>query len=97
MGHSIPTRGGPAAIGDELQFTRRDMFGLAAQETIAAMPPGARAVNSGNQLDYGAHISLAPMPDRLQAPGPYAGASSFDRIAGCPYTAPYEELTLRSS
>jgi hypothetical protein len=97
MGYSIPTRGGPAAVGNDLQFTRRDMLGLAAQGTIAAMPPSARAVSSGNQLDYGAHNSLAPMPEQLLAHGPYAGASSFGRMAEFPYTAPYEELTLKSS
>ncbi len=29
--------------------------------------------------------------------GPRVGKSNFDRIAGFPYTAPYEDLTLKSS
>ena len=29
--------------------------------------------------------------------GPRVGESNFDRIAGFPYTAPYEDLTLKSS
>ena len=104
MGSSIRSRGGPAAVGNDLPFTRRDMFGLAAPGAIATMPCPARVAASVNELIHGAHIWLAPSwfdpAETLVINTPWGHPSvspSFGRIARFPYTAPYQELTQKNS
>ena len=72
-------------------MSRREILALTAVGAIPAAPETANAASPAGQLVYGVHISLVPSWfDPAETP------AVITPFPGCAYTAPYDELTLKT-